>query len=149
MRWEYGEPEKNIYVYKAGLLLSYFPEDNQLWRQRIPPEQSQMEIMDLLSGKGGWADRYIVEDNPFPDSAPGSVQLKLTPREEGDYAYFLLEIDGRGGLLRRAIFFDAGGNRTEFAFSRLKPGVRLADSTFEIAVPKDCEIIDDTASLKR
>lgn len=149
MRWEYGEPEKNIFVFRAGLLLSYFPEDNQLWRQRIPPDQNQAELLNLLSGKGGMAARYIVEENPFPESAPGSAQIKLTPREEGEYTYFLLEIDRRSGRLIRAIFFDWGGNRTEFAFSRLKPGAKLADSVFEIKVPKDCEIVDETVPVKR
>jgi outer membrane lipoprotein carrier protein len=38
MRWDYTDPEKKTFVFNAGLLLSYFPEDNQLWRQRIPPE---------------------------------------------------------------------------------------------------------------
>ncbi len=149
MRWEYGEPEKNVYVFRAGLLLSYFPDDNQLWRQRVPPDQNQAELLSLLSGKGGLSSRYIVENNPFPESAPGAAQIKLTPREEGEYSYFLLEIDGRSGLLRRAIFFDWGGNRTEFAFSRLKPSARLADSVFKIKVPKDCEIVDETVPIKR
>lgn len=149
MRWEYGAPEKNIYVFRAGLLLSYFPEDNQLWRQRIPPDQNQAELLNLLSGKGGIASRYIVEDNPFPEAEPGSAQIKLTPRVEGEYTYFLLEIDRRSGRLVRAIFFDWGGNRTEFAFFRLKPGARLADSVFEIKVPKDCEIVDETVPVKR
>lgn len=149
MRWEYGEPEKNIYVFRSGLLLSYFPEDNQLWRQNIPPDQNQTELLNLLSGKGGMASRYIVEDCPFPESSPGSAQIKLTPREEGEYTYFLLEIDRRSGRLLRAIFFDWGGNRTEFAFSKLKPGSRLADSVFEIKVPKDCEIVDETLPVKR
>jgi outer membrane lipoprotein carrier protein len=149
MRWEYDAPEKNVFVFKAGLLLSYFPEDNQLWRQNIPPEKYESEILALLAGKGGLAKKYIVEDSPFPESTPGSAQLKLTPREESEYSYLLLEIDRKSALIRRAIFFDWGGNRSQFAFSRLKSGVRLADSIFEIKVPSDCEIIDETGSIKR
>lgn len=149
MRWEYAAPEKNIYVFKDGLLLSYFPEDNQLWRQRLPKEKYETEILALLAGKGGLARKYIVEDNPFPDTAPGSAQLKLTPREEGEYDHLLLEIDRKTALIRRAIFFDWGGNKTEFAFSRLKSRGKLADSLFEIKVPPGCEIIDDTGPIKR
>ncbi len=149
MRWEYAAPEKNIYVFKDGLLLSYFPEDNQLWRQAIPKEKYEAEILGLLTGKSGWAERYIVEDSPFPGGGPALAQLKLTPREEGETAYFLLEIERRSGLLRRAIFFDWGGTKSEFGFSRLKSGVRLADALFEIKVPPDCEIIDDAAPVKR
>lgn len=149
MRWEYGAPEKNIYVFKAGLLLSYFPDDNQLWRQQVPPERSEIEILGLLSGKGGLAKKYIVENNPFPESAPGSAQLKLTPKEEGEYSHFLLEIDRASGILRRVLLFDWGENRTEFVFSKLKPGARLADSVFDIKVPGNCEIIDETGTIKR
>ena len=141
-------PRKNIFVFKAGLLLSYFPEDNQLWRQNIPPEKYETEILALLAGRGGLAKKYIVEDSPFPESAPGSAQLKLTPREEGEYSYLLLEIDRKSALIRRAIFFDWGGNRNQYVFTRFKSGVRLADAVFEIKVPSDCEIIDETGPIK-
>jgi outer membrane lipoprotein carrier protein len=149
MRWEYDAPEKNIFVFKAGLLLSYFPEDNQLWKQRIPAEKYESEILGLLAGKGGMAKKYIVEDSPFPESAAGSAQLKLTPREEGEYTYLLLEIDRKTATLRRAIFFDWGGNRSQFVFRRLRSGGRLADSVFAIKVPPDCEIIDEAGPIKR
>jgi outer membrane lipoprotein carrier protein len=149
MRWEYDAPEKNVYVFKSGLLLSYFPEDNQLWKQRIPAEKYETEILSLLTGKGGMTQKYIVEDSPFPESAPGSAQLKLTPREEGEYTYLLLEIDRKTAVLRRAIFFDWGGNRSQFVFRRLKSGVRLADSVFDIKVPPDCEIVDEAGPIKR
>jgi outer membrane lipoprotein carrier protein len=150
MRWEYDAPEKNVYVFKAGLLLSYFPEDNQLWKQRIPAEKYESEILSLLAGKGGAAQKYIVEDSPFPESAPGTAQLKLTPREEeGEYTYLLLEIDRKTAALRRVIFFDWGGNRSQFIFRRLKSGVRLTDSVFEIKVPPGCEIIDEAGPIKR
>jgi len=95
------------------------------------------------------AQKYIVEDSPFPESAPGSAQLKLTPREEGEYTYLLLEIDRKTAVLRRAIFFDWGGNRSQFVFRRLKSGIRLPDSVFEIKVPPDCEIVDEAGPIKR
>jgi len=149
MRWEYAGPEKSIYVFKDGLLLSYFPDDNQLWRQRIPKEKYETEILALLAGRGSLTLKYIVEESPFPGAAPNSAQLKLTPREEGEYSYLLLEIDRAGALIRRVIFFDWAGNKTEFAFSRFKTGIKPADDVFQIKVPKDCEIIDDAGPIKR
>ncbi len=148
MRWEYAAPEKNIYVFKDGLLLSYFPEDNQLWRQRIPKEKYETEILALLAGRGSLTRKYAVEESPFPGGGPGIAQLKLTPQEESDYAYLLLELDKAVASIRKVIFFDWGGNKQEFVFSRFKTGIKPSDDLFQIKVPKDCEIIDETGSIR-
>jgi outer membrane lipoprotein carrier protein len=149
MRWEYAAPERNIYVFADGLLLSYFPEDNQLWRQKIPKEKYETEILALLAGRGSLTRKYAVEDSPFPGGGPGRAQLKLTPREESDYSYLLLEIDRAAASIRRLIFFGWGGDRQEFAFSRYKTGIRPAADLFTIKVPKDCEIIDETGIVRK
>ena len=149
MRWEYAAPEKNIYVFRDGLLLSYFPEDNQLWRQTIPKEKYETEIMALLAGRGSLTQKYAVEDSPFPGGGPGIAQLKLTPREESDYSYLLLELDRAGASIRKVIFFGWGGDRQEFAFFRFKTGIKPSAGLFEIKVPKDCEIIDGTAPVRK
>ena len=94
MRWEYTNPEPKTYIYKDEVFLSYFPEDNQLWRQRLPKEQYETEILALLAGQARLAEKYIIESSPFPGWERNSAQLKLTPREEeGENAYILLEID--------------------------------------------------------
>jgi outer membrane lipoprotein carrier protein len=149
MRWEYAAPEKNIYVFKDGLLLSYFPEDNQLWRQRIPKEKYETEILALLAGRGSLTRKYTVEDSPFPGGGPGIAQLKLTPKEESDYAYVLLELDRAGASIRKVIFFGWGNDKQEFAFSRFKTGIKPSDDLFQIKVPKDCEIIDETRPIRK
>jgi outer membrane lipoprotein carrier protein len=149
MRWEYAAPERNVYVFADGLLLSYFPEDNQLWRQKIPKEKYETEILALLAGRGSLTRKYAVEDSPFPGGGPGLAQLKLTPREESDYSYLLLEIDRAAASIRRLIFFGWGGDRQEFVFSRFKTGIRPAADLFTIKVPKDCEIIDETGIVRK
>jgi outer membrane lipoprotein carrier protein len=149
MRWEYAAPEKNIYVFRDGLLLSYFPDDNQLWRQAIPKEKYETEILALLAGRGSLTQKYAVEDSPFPGGGPGIAQLKLTPREESDYSYLLLELDKSTASIRKVVFFSWGGDRQEFAFSRFKTGIKPTAGLFEIKVPKDCEIIDGTGPVRK
>jgi outer membrane lipoprotein-sorting protein len=153
MRWEYLEPkeERKTYVYKEGLLLSFYPDENQLIRQRIPEDEPGTEVFGLLSGRGGLAERYLVEDSPFPGAGgerPGH-QIKLTPRDEEETSSILLEIDPKTFLIRRAVLFDWAGNKNEFVFSRLRANPRLASDAFEIKVPPDCEIIDDAPPRKR
>ena len=142
MRWDYTDPEKKTFVFNAGLLQSYFPEDNQLWRQKLAPEDYEGDIPAILTGKARLAERYNVEASPFPGAGPGSPQLKLTPKAEEDDSFILIEIDPATWMLRRAVLFDWAGNKTEFAFSRFKANPRLDARFFEIKVPPDCEIID-------
>ena len=149
MRWEYGPPEPSIYVYKEGLNLSYFPEDNQLWKQKISREEYETGILGILVGKARLAEKYVIESSPFPGGEKGSAQVKLSSREEGDQSYILLEIDPKSWMLRRAVLFDWAGNKIEYGFSRIKTNPTLAKDLFEIKVPPDCEIIEDAGPRKK
>jgi len=149
MRWEYDGAEPKTYVYKAGLFLQYIPEDNQLIRQRLPEEQSPSDIRGLLTGKARLVDGFDAEDSPFPGGPPGAVQLKLTPRDESETQYLLLEIDPADWMVRRVVRFDGAGNKTEYALSRFKANPRLPADAFEIKIPPGCEIIDDPGPQKK
>jgi outer membrane lipoprotein carrier protein len=152
MRWDYTEPkeERKTYVFDNGLLLSFFPADNQLIRRTIPEDEPGTEIFGLLSGRGNIETRYNVESSPFPTQGGPVHQLKLTPKaEEGETDYLLLELDARTFFVRKAIIFDWAGNKNELEFSGHKTNPRLAADAFSIKVPPDCEIIDDDPPRKR
>ncbi|MGB7296691.1 MAG: outer membrane lipoprotein carrier protein LolA [Candidatus Aminicenantales bacterium] len=143
MRWEYQEPERNIYVYKEGVSLAYFPEDNQLFRHTLSPEEKDWAVFSLLTGRARLIETYTIEAAEFPTDKKTSVQLKLIPLEEGELSYILIETDPRTWLLERAIFLDWAGNKQEFRFSGFKLNPRFDARIFELEVPPDCEIIDD------
>jgi outer membrane lipoprotein-sorting protein len=147
MRWEYLDPEPKTYVYKEGLTLAYFPEDNQLYRRSLPPEERDSAIFSLLTGRAGIEQHYLVEAAEFPSGSGSSVQVKLIPKEEGEYTYILLAIDRKSWLIRSAVFFDWAGNKQEFRFSSIKVNPRLGSKTFEIKVPPDCEVIEDLSPV--
>ena len=142
MKWEYKEPEKKIFLHKEGLILFYIPEENQLIRNSITEESQEIEILSLLSGQKGLLDDYVVEFNSFPTENSRIVQIKLLPKQEGEYSFILLEIDEKSLLIRRAIFFDWAGNKSEFCFSRIKTNVSFSLSVFELKIPPGVEIIE-------
>ncbi len=148
MRWEYLEPERNIYIYKEGISLAYFPEDNQLFRHALSAEEKDWAIFSLLTGRARIIETYAIEAAEFPTEEKESVQLKLTPREEGEISYVLIEADTRTWLLEKIIFLDWAGNKQEFCFSGFKLNPRLDERMFELKVPPDCEIIDDLPPVK-
>ena len=149
MRWEYLEPERNIFIYKEGVSLAYFPEDNQLYRHALSPEEKDWAIFSLLTGRAKIADTYIVEPAEFPSDRKSPVQIKLIPKTEGEISYILLEADPGTWLLDKAVFLDWAGNKQEFRFYGLKLNPRLDARTFDLDVPADCEVIDDLPPVKK
>ncbi|MHB8095930.1 MAG: LolA family protein [Candidatus Aminicenantales bacterium] len=149
MRWDSREPEKQTFLYKEGVFLFYIPEDNQLIRSRRSKDKYESGILAIFSGTKGLGEAHIVEAGPFPTDDPNAVQVKLTPREEGEFAYLLLEADSRNWLIRKAVFFDQAGNKQEFIFSRIKVDPKLPRSLFELEVPPDCEIIEEEDPSQR
>jgi outer membrane lipoprotein carrier protein len=148
MKWEYKDPEEKIFLYKEGAFLQYFPEDKELYRSYSSKEMYESEILSLLSGKKRLNDNYLIEPSPFPSENKKAPQLKLIPREEGEYTHILLEIDEKTWLIRRAIFFDWAGNKNEFKFSQIKTDVRLSNKVFELKIAADVEIIEDESDKK-
>ncbi len=148
MRWEYREPEANVYVYKEGLSLAYFPEDNQLYRHALTPEEKDGALFSLLTGKSKLTETYSIEVAEFPTVRKAPVQLKLIPGEEGEVSYILIEADPRTWLLETVIFMDWAGNKQEFRFSGIRVNPRLDHRIFEIEVPPGCEVVDDLPPVK-
>lgn len=149
MRWEYNDPQDKVFLYKAGVLEMYLPEEKQLTRSPVPEETLKSDIFGLFLGAMSFEETYAVEDSPFPTDASRVRQVKLTPKTEGDYSYLLLEIDEATWLPRRVLFFEWAGNKREFVFSRVRTGVRIPDRAFSLKVPPDTEVIDDTGSAIR
>ncbi len=149
MRWEYQDPERNIYLYKGGVSQAYFPEDKQLFRHVLSPEEKDSEVFALLTGKRKLEDNYLIESASFPSEKKAPVQLKLTPKQEGEFSYILLEVNEKTWLIEKAVFFDWTENKREFHFSKVKANPRLAAKVFELDVPPDCEVIDDLPPSKK
>jgi outer membrane lipoprotein carrier protein len=142
MRWEYTDPEHNIYLFEGERYQYYFVEDNQLMRGSISDEGHESEILYILTGQKNIADYYSSELSPFPTDNPRNAQIKLTPKKEEDGSYLLLELDKNGWQIHKIIFMDWEGNKTEFQFHDIKVNASLPKNIFELKLPSDVEIIE-------
>jgi len=142
MRWEYSSPERQIFLIKGELLWIYFPSEKQLIKKEANYELQAGEILGLLAGNVNLLERYEVGVSPFPTNQKNVYQIRLTPKEPGQYSYLLLEIDRKSYLLSTAILFEATGGKLEYHFSQFKLNQKLSDELFEVKVPADCEIIE-------
>jgi outer membrane lipoprotein carrier protein len=143
MRWEYREPEPHVFVVKDGRVWDYVPEDNQLIRTALSPEQKNSAVFSLLTGRARIEDDYQIEPAEFPSDRKSAVQVKLIPRQEGEFTHILLEIDTGTWLIDRIVTLDWAGSKQEFVFRRVKINPGLPEATFEVKVPAGTEIIED------
>ncbi|UCE42219.1 MAG: outer membrane lipoprotein carrier protein LolA [Candidatus Aminicenantes bacterium] len=142
MRWEYTDPEHNIYLYKGESYQYYFAEDNQLMRGLISDEGHESEILYLLTGQKSISDFYSIELSSFPTDNPQNAQIKLTPKQKDEGSYLLLELDKNKWLIHKIVFMDWEGNKTEFQFNKIKVNASLPKNIFELKLPSDVEIIE-------
>ncbi len=141
MKWEYQYPEKKIFLLKKDKIIFYDQEENELIEDLGGNEQYETEILDLLSGEKGLLEQYIVEICPFPTDDKNAYQLKLTPKNDDEGTFMLIEINEKTWLIQKAIFIDWAGNKTEFHFNKLKINLTFPKNMFELNPPEDVEII--------
>ncbi len=142
MKWRYEDPEEKIFLSKEGIYQYYIPEDNQLFRGRIPKEGHEGEVLTLLSGQKSINDAYDVLLSPLPIKEKNVDQLQLTPKDEDYYSHILLELNKKTGLIRKITLFDWAGNKTEILLKKIKTNMRLSKKIFQLKVPSDAEVIE-------
>lgn len=149
MKWLYQEPEKKIFLLKEGNFDFLDFENNQLIRGSLSTENHESEILELLSGKLRFQDRYHIEFTQPPKDPDRNriFHLTLTPKVEYEYSLIQLEIDERTWLIQKVIFFDWADNKTEIHFSRIRANTSFPQNTFEIEIPPGVEIIKNNNSL--
>lgn len=144
MKWQYEDPEEKVFLIKDDFFWDYNKEDKTLIKYDLSRGEENSEVIALLSGQVSLLDDYSVELNPFPTESAGTIQIKLTPKDEDSSdTFLLLEIDENTWFIQKLISFDWAGNKTEFRFSKVKTNINLPDRTFELRVPSDVEIIEN------
>jgi len=144
MRWEYEEPEKQVFLYTEGVFQFYIPDENRLIRSRVSRERFESEILSLFTGTRRLTETYRIEEAGFPTENRGADQIMLTPLEDnGELAYLLLETDRKTRNILKAVLFDWAGTKQEFRFQRIRTGQRFPEGTFVLDVPPGTEILDE------
>jgi outer membrane lipoprotein carrier protein len=137
MRWEYRDPEKKTFVSDGKTFYFYVPAD----RQVIVRQQADSRGIPalLLSGRSEILATFAVTEEDAPK--PGLRRLRLVPREaDPEIDNVLLDVDA-SARIRGITVLDAQGNRSQFAFDRVKENVGLGDGLFRFDIPRGVEVV--------
>ncbi|MEM6954619.1 MAG: outer membrane lipoprotein carrier protein LolA [Myxococcota bacterium] len=148
MRWDYDEPNGQVFVSDGGRLTIYQPpEEGESVGQVIEREISEHQLplaFSFLTGTGRL-------DNDFTfrllDAARQSFEgyvLELRPREPTphyDRVLFFVQLheaqSGVAPVIHRVLIEDSAGNRNEFTFRNLRLPRDIPDARFRYRPPRN------------
>jgi outer membrane lipoprotein carrier protein len=142
MRWSYTSPEPKLFIADGEKMYSYVPADRQVVVSRVPRADEAATPVLFLVGKGNLTRDFAVGFTEVPSAPPGSVALRLLPKQpERDYEWLTLVVDRETLSLRMLLAGDSQGGTSTFAFTNLKENVGLPDSTFSFTIPRGADVI--------
>ena len=151
MRWDYAQPNGQVFVSNGKKLLIYQPpeegEKNGQLIERALDEDQLPSAFAFLTGGGDLDEdfevRLLEHDNAqFKDGhVLQLIPRKPTPNYEQLVFYVrALTTDGkRAGIVQRVLIIDSAGNRNRFDFSKIKFNRDVSDKRFNYRPPKGTE----------
>jgi outer membrane lipoprotein carrier protein len=121
MRWDYAQPNGQVFVSNGKKLLIYQP----------PEEGEKREVRLLEHDNEKFEDGYVLQLIPRRPT-PNYEQLVF-------YVRTLTHGGKRAGVVQRVLIIDSAGNRNRFDFSKLKFNRDVPDKRFSYRPPKGTE----------
>jgi len=153
MRWDYAQPNGQVFVSNGKKLLIYQPPEEGEKRgqliERAVDEDQLPSAFSFLLGSGSLEKDFDVrllehDNDKFKD---GHV-LQLIPRRPTPnyeqlvfYVRTLTQGGKRAGVVQRVLIIDSAGNRNRFDFSKIKFNRDVPDKRFSYRPPKGTETV--------
>ena len=143
MRWQYTTPEEKLFISDGVMMYSYIPQDKQVIRSTVPPDDEATTPTLFLAGKGNLTRDFSASLVDVPAGMPaGSKALKLVPKtRQQDYDWLVLVVDPASLEIRGLVTVDAQGGKSSFSFTNLKQNVGLADKDFAFKIPRGVDVV--------
>jgi len=143
MRWQYTTPEEKLFISDGVMMYSYIPQDKQVIRSTVPPDDEATTPTLFLAGKGNLTRDFSASLVDVPAGMPaGSKALKLVPKtRQQDYDWLVLVVDPVSLEIRGLVTVDAQGGKSSFSFTNLKQNVGLADKDFAFKIPRGVDVV--------
>ncbi len=148
MRWDYAQPNGQVFVSNGKRLLIYQPpeegEKSGQLIERALGEDQLPSAFSFLIGTGNLEHDFEVRLLEHDDEKfKGGYVLQLIPRqatpnyEQLVFYVRTLTTDGkRAGIVQRVLIIDSAGNRNRFDFSKIKFNRDVPDKRFSFRAPK-------------
>ncbi len=135
MRWDYEKPARKTVAVKGSRLVQYEPEENQAYVDERFDASAMSAAVTFLLGKGDLAREFTL-------SAGEGGTLVLRPKEADPRVESITLTVGNTGEVTATRVEDGAGNVNEVKLSAVRRNAGVADSAFDVKLPKDVRRID-------
>ena len=145
MRWDYREPNQQVFVCDGQRISMYFAKERQMM---VTPAKDYLEsdvTYSFFTGTGDIQRDFVVAGTEEEDigETKAAYQLKLTPKKSHAQIDFVeLWVDRDTFLLNRLKVTDKFGTVTDLVFSKVTTNQEAPVSLFRFTPPEGTEIID-------
>lgn len=144
MRWEYRKPEEKLFVSNGKMVYLYTPADRQVNREAVKESLDDRIPLMLLLGNSNLRKEFarieLIQIKPLLE---GNRVLRMFPRRAGEINEIILEVDPSSNyLIRRLIFSQSDGSRSEFIFSNIRTNSGLDASFFDFKIPPGVQVLE-------
>ena len=145
MRWDYTEPDQQVFVCDGEKISMYFAKEKQMM---VSPAKEYLEsdvTYAFFTGKGDIQRDFVVAGPEEEDltQAQETYELKLTPKQGHPQIDFIsLWVDRKSFLMTRLKVTDKFGTTTDLIFSKLATNQEVKAADFRFTPPEGTEIVD-------
>jgi outer membrane lipoprotein carrier protein len=154
MRWDYAEPNGQVFVSNGKKLLIYQPPEEgekrgQLIERAVDEDQLPSAFSFLIGGGNLEKDFEVRLLEHGNDKFKDGYVLQLIPRRPTPnyeqlvfYVRTLTHGGKRAGVVQRVLIIDSAGNRNRFDFSKIKFNRDVPDKRFSYRPPKGTDKVN-------
>jgi outer membrane lipoprotein carrier protein len=143
MRWEYRTPEDKLFVADGRESFLYVPQDRQVTVAPFSASDLHNTPLELLLGAENIHKSYTASwEKDYRTKTENTFLVRLTPRrDEGVYAFLVLELNRATYDLRRIILREFGGNTSEFLLWDVNTNTKMGSKDFQFKPLKGVDVI--------
>lgn len=137
MRWEYNQPEPQLFIAGQGRWLHYDP---LLLQAVVRPVSELLDSTPLSLLLGLRRERFDVR--ALKRKNAGMEWLEVRPKTAGT-EFERIDIGVKEDAIRHLTLHGRSGNRTDIAFAKIEKNIRVADDTFGLRLPGEADVLGD------
>lgn len=140
MRWEYNQPEPQLFIAGQGRWLHYDP---LLLQAVVRPVSELLDSTPLSLLLGLRRERF--DARVLERKNAGVEWLEVYPRSAGGGGseFERIDIGIKEDAIRHLTLHGRSGNRTDIAFAKIEKNIRVADDTFGLRLPEEADVLGD------
>ena len=140
MLWRYEEPKDQFVVTDEKHLYFFQPEQNQIIKTPLKAAFRSDIPLSFLLGIGSLKKDFNVS---LKATEEDHYVLQLQPKTDpGGFSEVLLGVEKKTFDIVWASVRDASNNLTTLRFSRMRKGVGLKDSLFQVQIPDGVDLVE-------